>query len=123
MIDPSARIVHYNTERGPHVLEQSHRVLPSKDINQGKGPIHGKDKRVTKRTMWCINNKVRYSVVNIILLILSFILFLIFATVTYFSEAYDFFGFTLMFSRGAALAIIVFTILAMFFVSYDVTSY
>jgi NADPH oxidase 2 len=33
------------------------------------------------------------------------------------------FGVTLMFSRGSALAILVFTVMAMFFVSYDVTTW
>ena len=115
VIDPSARIVHYKAPGVPNVIEGTPIIEAS--------PQRVKKRAPNRKVKFCMNTKIRYTTWNLIFLVLSFVLFGIFATVTVFSNAYDLFGPGLIFSRGAALVILIFTMLAMFFVSYDLTTW
>jgi hypothetical protein len=112
IVDPNTRIVHNEIHNMPERAQSFKHKVPE-------------TKRKPRSKWWCgwLNTKFRYSVVNFFLLILSFILFAIFAISTSFTDAYKVFGVTLLFSRGGALVILIFTMLAMFFVSYDVTTW
>jgi hypothetical protein len=82
-------------------------------------------KQNTKKSKTCLcwlKTRNRYSTINIIFLVISVILFLINAYLAYVQPMYDLFGPSLLISRGAALSILIFTMIAMFFVSYDLTS-
>ena len=70
-----------------------------------------------------IDTRMRYTTIIIIMLIVSIILFIVFALVAYYNPMYDEFGPGILFSRGAALAILVFTIFGMFLVTYDITTW
>ena len=70
-----------------------------------------------------IDTRMRYFTILVIITLVSIISFIFFATVAYFHRMYDAFGVGILFSRGAALAIIVLTMLAMFLVTYDLTSW
>ena len=64
----------------------------------------------------------RYTVVLFIILCISIAAFILFALITLFDPMYDMFGVGILLGKGAALAIIVLTMMAMFFVTYDVTT-
>jgi hypothetical protein len=112
IVDTNTRIVHNEAHKMPERNESFKHKVPE-------------SKRKPRSNWWCgwLNTQLRYTVVNFLLLILSFVLFAIFATVTSFTDAYDVFGVPLLFSRGGALVILIFTMLVMFFVSYDVTTW
>ena len=69
-----------------------------------------------------IDGKKRYTSIVIIITIVSILSFVAFAIVTYFSTMYDAFGVGILIGKGAALSIIVLTVLAMFLVTYDLTT-
>ena len=69
-----------------------------------------------------IDTKMRYMTIIIIMIIVSIICFIIFATVAYFNPMYTKYGPSILLSRGGALAILVFTIFGMFLVTYDLTT-
>ena len=69
-----------------------------------------------------IDTKMRYMTIIIIMIIVSIICFIVFATVAYFNPMYTEFGPGILFSRGGALSILVFTIFGMFLVTYDLTT-
>ena len=76
----------------------------------------------SKCEVCCEGTKMRYSLILIIILCLSIAWFFLFAIIAFFHPMYDMFGVGILFSRGAALAIIVLTMIAMFLVTYDVTT-
>ena len=69
-----------------------------------------------------IDPRMRYFRILIIIVIVSIISFIFFAVVAYFNPMYDAFGPGILFSRGAALAILVLTMFGMFLVTYDLTT-
>ena len=69
-----------------------------------------------------IDTNKRYIPIVIIIAIISILSFVAFAIVTYFSTMYDAFGVGILIGKGAALSVIVLTILAMFLVTYDLTT-
>lgn len=69
------------------------------------------------------DTRVRYSTVLIVLVILSLIFFAGFAILPLFGPAYGMFGPGILVARGSALNILLFTMMAMFMVTYDVTTY
>ena len=82
---------------------------------------------VTKPASRCskmsMGTKARYTCMLVVIAIISLIAFLLFAIIAYFNPMYDMFGPGILFSRGAALAIIVLTMIAMFLVTYDATTF
>jgi len=69
-----------------------------------------------------IDPKMRYTTILLCILVISIICFVFFALLAYFNPMYNMFGVGILFSRGAALSIIVLTMLAMFLVTYDLTT-
>jgi len=114
----------------PHHHQSSNSVNNYKRLQNIFKEYHGDDeelipvKPVEKcRCPTLIDAKMRYTSIVIIITIISILCFLIFAIIAYFNPMYDAFGAGILFSRGAALSIIVLTILAMFLVTYDLTTF
>lgn len=115
VIDPSARIVHYESPETPNVIKRRSTMESNLQKPKQKSP--------NKKSKGCLDTKIRYTSWNLTLIAFSLVLFGIFSTVTLFTDAYDLFGPGLLFGKGAALVILIFTMLAMFFVSYDLTTW
>jgi predicted ferric reductase len=69
-----------------------------------------------------INTKMRYSRVLIAIIIISILIFLLFAILEFFKSTYDLFGVGILFAKGAAIPILLLTMLALFFVTYELTT-
>lgn len=70
-----------------------------------------------------IDTRMRYTSILAILLVISILWFILFALLALFDPMFDMFGPGILFSRGAALAIICLTMIAIFLVTYDVTTW
>ena len=71
------------------------------------------------RNMKCTDTRVKTKLVMLGIFIISAMAFLLFGFVAYFNPMYEVFGFGIFFSRGAALAIIILTMMVLILVSYD----
>ena len=67
----------------------------------------------------CMDVRVRTKLMMLYIVLFSFSGFLLFGLIAYFNPMYEVFGPGIVFSRGAALAIIFLTMLVLLFVSYD----
>lgn len=74
----------------------------------------GGDKKIK-----CMDMRTKTKVIMMYITLLTIIAFIFFALVAYFNPMYGVFGVGILFSRGAALAIVLLTILVLLFVSYD----
>ena len=83
------------------------------------------DSKPTKqiKCLACSNPRTRYFSTYLIILLISFWFFLISAIIAYFHPMYSVFGVGILLSRGAAFPIIALTMLAMFLVTYDFTTW
>ena len=107
VINPQAKIMHYSQRLRAKTETTDHRS------------------RVGSSSRCCLcwlKTSNRYNTIHFFYVILSLIWFAFFAYLAYTKEMYKFIGVNILFSRGAAWAIIVFTMIAMFFVSYDLTT-
>jgi len=82
-----------------------------------------KSKQRNKKCLTFIDPRMRYFRTLTIILIISIVSFIFFAIVAYFNPMYDAFGPGILFSRGAALAILLLTMFGMFLVTYDLTTW
>ena len=118
------------TRPRPHYHQSSNSVSNYKRLQNIFKEYRGDDEELIPvkpmkkcRCPTLIDAKMRYTSIVIIITIISILCFLIFAIIAYFNPMYDAFGAGILFSRGAALSIIVLTVFAMFLVTYDLTTF
>lgn len=69
-----------------------------------------------------IDTRMRFMTILVIIFLVSVLAFVLFALLAFFNPMYDMFGPGILFSRGAALAIILLTMFTVFLVTYDLTT-
>lgn len=70
-----------------------------------------------------INPKMRYFTVMAVIIVISIVAFMLNAFLTFLTPSYDKFGVGILMGKGAALSILVLTMLLMFLVTYDLTTW
>jgi hypothetical protein len=131
-IEPDENMEEEYDEEGKSPIEEKRTFYPDgrlkrlktffQDFHDDKGnEVAVKSKGGMFKNMM-INTKLRSSRILIAIIIMSILVFILFATLEFFKDTYDFFGVGILLAKGAAIPILLLTMLALFFVTYEMTT-